>query len=257
MFNQTPKPAIATAPLGAGIGVSSQPKNKTPFILLGGMSLLAAASVGAAFYGFYLQKTKAADVEEKKQKLAQTTLKKDVSLEEMTSLSDRIKGMSSIFSNAPSAYSIFTILEDSAEKGVFFSKLTTDRVEGSKSYNVTVTGVARSLEDLYLERKTLQSSAYAKYLSGASVTYDWDPDTSKVNFTIKFLATVPRFGASNLIVDITKPENSPSVDTPKTDLPIPITQAPQKENASSTVKSGAVSSTSTSKVATTTISFSN
>lgn len=236
MFTASPTQTTNIAPLGAGIGMSP-PKNKTPFILLAGMSVLAAASIAAAFYGFHLQSVKAADVENKKQELAKITLKKDVSLADMTSLSSRIKGMSTVFTNAPSAYSVFTVLEDSAEKGVSFSKLSMERVEGSKSYNVTVTGIARSLEDLYLERNTLQSSSYAKYISGASVTYDWDPDTGQVNFTIKFLTTIPRFGASNLIVDITKPESAPTTDTQNGNLTIPISQAPQKPIATSTPSS--------------------
>lgn len=234
MFTLPQQKTTTEAPVGAGLGVSSPATNKTPFILLAGMSVLALASVGAGFYGFYLQKTKASDIENKKQELLKMTLKNDVSLEEMTSLSNRIKGMSGVFSNAPSAHSVFTILEDSAEKGVSFSKLSMERVENAKSYNVTVTGVARSLEDLYLERNTLQSSAYAKYISGASVTYDWNPENGQVDFTIKFLTTIPRFGASNLIVDITKPESSPEIEKGKPDLTIPISQAPQKPVATTT-----------------------
>lgn len=248
MFTIT-QPKITTgASVGNGLGVSTQPKNRTPFILLGGMSLLALLSIGAAFYGFHLQDAKAADIEVKKQELSKMTLKKDVPLEEMVNLSSRIKGMSSVFINAPSSHSVFAILEDSAEKGVFFSKLSLERVEGTKSYTVTVTGVARSLEDLYLQRNTLQSSAYAKYLSGASVTYDWDPSNGQVNFTIRFLTSIPRFGASNLIVDITKPESSPDTEKGKTDLTIPISQAPQKQVATSTASSTPQAKTSSSTV---------
>ena len=253
MFTASSNQPTTSAPVGAGIGMSA-PKNKTPFILLGGMTILALASVGAAFYGFSLQKSMAADIENKKQELTKKTLSKDVSLTDMTALSSRIKGMTTVFANAPSAYSIFTILEDSAEKGVSFSKLSMERVEGAKSYNVTVTGVAKSLEDLYLERGTLQSSAYAKYLSGASVTYDWEPETGQVNFTIKFLTTIPRFGgSSNLIVDITKPESSPDGGVNSgTSITIPISQAPQKPVATSTTVSASSTSVQT-KSATTTL----
>ena len=118
------------------------------------------------------------------------------------------------------------------------------RVEGTKSYKVTITGNAKSFQDLIAQRDIFRSTVYSKYVSNTDVTtYDLDPVNGGVKFTMAMQVSVGRFSTSNVIIDLDRPAKSTNtqfVEQPQSIIPpvvIPVT------SATTTVKSEQSSST--------------
>ncbi len=180
------------------------------YFFTAGMFLLTLASFGLAAFAFYQRDMFAQMVDAKRQELNKITYSQEgATLKDMEDLSGRLKGVVSIFTGAPSASSIFLIFENSVERNVAFNRLDMSRIEGSKTYKVTVAGKAGSLKDLILQRDTLLGSPYSKYVADVVVTsFSRDIESGDVPFAMSMTISVGRFSTTNLLLDLTKPSDN-------------------------------------------------
>lgn len=246
--NQNQPTAVSGSPFSSGSTFGEPKTNKSALILVFGFVLLNVVAGGLVAYAFYMRSDYEAQNNAKKVDLQKVIFTPDIPLQEMQDFSGRIKAFSAIFNNAPSSYSLFTILEQAIIRGVVLKDVTAMRVEGTKSYKVTITGNAKSFQDLIAQRDIFRSSIYSKYVSNTDVTtYDLDPTNGGVKFTMTMQVSVGRFSTSNVIIDLDRPAKSTNkstntqfVEQPQSIIPpivIPIT------STTTTVKSEQSSST--------------
>ncbi len=209
-------PAPQQAPIVPGTTFARPSSSAAPavskvfYFFTAGMFLLTLASFGLAAFAFYERDTFAQMVDAKRQELNKITYSQEgATLQDMEDLSGRLKGVVSIFTGAPSASSVFSIFENSVERNVAFNRLDMTRVEGSKTYKVTVAGKAGSLKDLILQRDTLRGAPYSKYIADVVVTnFSRDIENGDVPFAMSMTISVGRFSTGNLLVDLTKPSDN-------------------------------------------------
>lgn len=190
--------------------LAEEKKSVAPYIFTAGMFTLALISLGLTAYAYNTKDSLQKQSEAKRAELNSITFSQEgATLQDIEDLSGRLRGVTSIFTGAPSAGSVFTIFENAAERGVSFGKIEMMRVEGSKSYKVTVSGKANTFRDLILQRETLKLAPYSKYVSEVTVAnFPRDPQTGIVSFTMTAVISVGRFGIANLLVDLTKPSEA-------------------------------------------------
>ena len=190
--------------------LAQEKKSVAPYIFTAGMFVLALMSLALSGFAFYKRDELQKQVDAKMAELNAITFSQEgATLQDIEDLSGRLKGVISIFTGAPSAGSVFTIFENAAERGVSFSRLEILRVEGSKSYKVTLSGKANTFKDLILQRDTLKLAPYSRYVSDVTVTsFTRDLETGTVTFIMNASVSVGRFGVASLLVDLTKPSES-------------------------------------------------
>ncbi len=211
--NQTP---INGTSFSAGSSLDTPKKNIIPALFTVGVVLLSVCAGGLVAYAYHLRDGYQAVIEEKKKELSSITYAQDVSLQTMEEFSIKTKGVATIFDNAPSARSIFNIFESAIGKNVYFGKMQASRVEGTKSYKITVSGTARSLDDIQLQKLVFQTPAYAKYVSNVMIpTYSKDAANGTYVFTMSFMTTVGRFSTADLTLNLTKPDEVEKTTVPE------------------------------------------
>ena len=190
--------------------LAEEKKSVGAYIFTAGVFTLALISLALTAYAYNKRESLQKDVEAKRMELNSITFNQEgATLQEIEDLSGRLRGVTSIFTGAPSAGSVFTIFENAAERGVSFGRLDMVRVEGSKSYKVTVSGKANTFKDLILQRETLKLVPYSKYVTEVTVAnFTRDLQTGTVTFTMTAVISVGRFGIANLLVDLTKPSEA-------------------------------------------------
>lgn len=191
---------------GSSFG-APQGESKAPLVFVFGFLILDVVFGMLTGYAYYLRSDFEKKNAERQTDLAKVTVAQEITIQEMQDFTGRVKAFSSIFNNAPSAYSLFTVVEHSVVRGVYFKDMTATRIEGTRTYKVIVTGTANTFQDLISQRDVFRSKSFSGYVSDANVsTYDLDLEEGGVKFTINLLITVGRFSATNLLIDLTTPE---------------------------------------------------
>ncbi len=242
--------------------LAEEKKSIAPYIFTACMFIIAVLALALCAYAYHQKDIYQKQVEAKKEELNRVTFNQEgATLQDIEDLSGRLRGIISIFTSAPSASSVFTIFESATERGVAFNRLEVNRVEGSKSYKVTVSGNANTFKDLILQRDTFRLAPYSKYVSDVTVTnFNRDLQTGNISFTITAVISVGRFGVANLLVDLTKPSENLTpvvgggVTLPRVSVPLVLPPAQNKVSTSLPALGGGplITSTTTKQIATST-----
>lgn len=240
MFTATAQQNTISGTTFSGQAPLSEKVPTSLYFLMGGLLILALISIGLTGFAFYERDIFQKKVEAKKEELLKINYNQEgATLQSMEDLSGRLKGVVSIFTSAPSASSIFTIIESAVERGVTLTSISTKRIEGTKNYTVTIVGKANTYRDLILQRDTLRLAPYSKYVSNVIVvSFTRDIDLGNVPFTMTMIINVGRFQTSNLLVDLTRP----------TEAQVPKITAPHTPVAATTALSASSTSTLPLKV---------
>lgn len=118
----------------------------------------------AGLYGYKLYLS--SQVDAKKAVLASYDAQLEgMPLEEMRKLSSRLKVISQLVKEHPSVNVAFLIIEASVENMITFSKFDLHYSEGSKTYQLGLTGLAPDYRSIALQMDTYKRKPYSTYLS--------------------------------------------------------------------------------------------
>ncbi len=228
----------AGSPFSAGSALGVPKTDKSPLILVFGLIFLNIVAGSLVGYAFYMKSSYETQNNSKKENLSKVVFTSDVTLQTMQDFSGRIKAFSAIFNNAPSSYSLFTILEQAIIRGITLTDMVAVRIEGTKSYTVTLTGSAKSFQDLIAQRDIFRSKEYSNYVSDVVVSsYDLNTINGGVKFTMKMQISVGRFSKTNVLIDLSKPVRQSTNDQDIDKMPVVITPVVNEATTFKTVTS--------------------
>ncbi len=179
-----PSPTLSGSPSSMMARASQEGRSLFQLVLMFAAGMSVLISVGMFGYLYYLS----SQVEAKKAKLASYEAQLgSLPLEDMRKLSNRIKLLNQLVKTHPSVNVAFRIVEDSVENQVTYNKFELGYNETTKSYQLSLSGVAPDYKGVAQQIDTFNRKPYTTYIPSIAV----DGLAPDANGKISFSARMP------------------------------------------------------------------
>lgn len=162
------------------------------------------------------------DVNSQKARLAEYDTKLGVlPIDEMRSVSNRIKYASRLIEEHASVNSAFRVLEDSVENPVTFTKFELQNNQVSGNYDLTLGGKAPDYRSVIQQQETFRNKPYTKYLLNPVFSGVGADEKGTVTFSVKSSILIRGILPESMIIqsqdDVVKPaQQTPGVPASST-----------------------------------------
>jgi len=176
------------------------------YVILGILVFTAVALFGYQRYLISSIDSQKKDLDEKDNTVG------SINLEQMRSLSNRIKVVSQILNEHTSVNTAFIILEKSIENPITYKSFELTKNILTKNYDLKITGTAPSYKSIAQQIDTFDRDEFKDYIS--AIDYDnpsLDTASGRINFSLKMTVLILGKLPENVL-----PKSKEIVDIPKT-----------------------------------------